>query len=1059
MSTSNHYHYLIFSLFFAVCMSLQAKAWGAEEIDYRFERMLPHLEQPWYFNSPYSVAVAADGSVWMADAGNNRIQHFTSDGSLLAGFGLFGQGAGEFFQPSGIAVAADGSVWVADTFNHRLQHFKQDGSFIAQFGSFGTGPGQFASPNGVTVANDGSVWIADSDNHRVQHVSGDGRFIAQFGGMGAGNGQFKQPRGIALASDGSVWVADTDNHRLQHFQADGKFIASVGKQGNGTDGFSFPYGVVSAADGSLWVADTSNNRIQHLNAQGGFIAQVGSWGNAAGQLWDVRGVALAPDGTIWAADAYNHRLQHFKADGGFIALFGSAGANAGQFKWPGDVAIAADQSVWVADSDNHRIQHFSADGRFIGQFGANGSGVGQLSSPHGLTVAVDGSVWVADTFNNRIQHFAADGRVLGQFGLPGSNDGQLKYPADIAIVNGNLWVADFGNHRLQRFKADGSFLSKYALGGTVDTSVIATDIITMRIAAGSDGSLWVADCLNDSVLQLDAAGNLLKQLGMAGSEPGQFLRPSGITVAADGSVWVADTWNNRLQQFKADGSFVAQFGSVGSGTDQFSSPNGVAVANDSSLWVVDTGNHRLQKFTPSAKTTIAHPYKAIILAGGGQVINQRTNNLWSGTWRVATKAYRALSLQGFKAHQEIAFLTADNTQIDLDNNRLADDLEPANKANLQRRITEWATDAKEVLIYLVDHGGPGRFQLNGSEILTGEELAGWVEQLEQKIPGKVTLIFDSCNSAGFFGSLAKPTRPRYLLASTKAEQFAVLSNDGLNSFSYTFWSEIMSGIKLQDAFKTARQAMSATRIDNAALEAQLDADADNNYTAADLATLGNYCLGQCITTAAGAPAIKPISPSTLTLAGNARQNFSINVQHLQNLLQVWALVQRPDDLAINPDQPLNFTKIPLSCAAPVNAQTQCTGSYDRFDVQGTYQLSFYAMDTNFEVSLPEILSLQQTKGDSISPVDYDYQQTTLALRDVIVAGQHFQALMYYQDGQFVLLPNSVKAISQFYNPPAEFDANSQILKIPLAKAFGQNYQATLKQQGDLHFSLQTAAPK
>ena len=51
-------------------------------------------------------------------------------------------------------------------------------------------------------------------------------------------------------------------------------------------------------------------------------------------------------------------------------------------------------------------------------------------------------------------------------------------------------------------------------------------------------------------------------------------------------------------------------------------------------------------------------------------------------------------------HKEIKFLTAGNTQIDLDQNEKFDDLEAATKENLRIAITEWASDAKDVVIYL-----------------------------------------------------------------------------------------------------------------------------------------------------------------------------------------------------------------------------------------------------------------------------------------------------------------------------------------------------------------------
>ena len=67
-----------------------------------------------------------------------------------------------------MAVAADGSVYVADRGNHRIQKFDADGVFVTKWGSSGTGNGQFNLPFGVAVAADGSVYVADRGNHRIQ---------------------------------------------------------------------------------------------------------------------------------------------------------------------------------------------------------------------------------------------------------------------------------------------------------------------------------------------------------------------------------------------------------------------------------------------------------------------------------------------------------------------------------------------------------------------------------------------------------------------------------------------------------------------------------------------------------------------------------------------------------------------------------------------------------------------------------------------------------------------------------------------------------------------------
>ena len=146
-------------------------------------------------------------------------QRFTSSGVFVGQWGNGGSGNGQLSHPWGVAVAADGTVYVADEWHDCVQLFSSTGAFLGKWGSRGSGDGQFEQPHGVAVAADGTVYVADTRNDRIQRFSSTGAFVGKWGGEGSGDGQFSYPHGVAVAADGTVYVADKDNCRIQAFGA------------------------------------------------------------------------------------------------------------------------------------------------------------------------------------------------------------------------------------------------------------------------------------------------------------------------------------------------------------------------------------------------------------------------------------------------------------------------------------------------------------------------------------------------------------------------------------------------------------------------------------------------------------------------------------------------------------------------------------------------------------------------------------------------------------------------------------------------------------------------
>lgn len=275
------------------------------------------------FQRPRGVAGAADGSIFVADTENNRIQHITSDGEVVASWGIFGDAAsgqalgGSFNQPWGIAVGPDQSVYVADTWNHRVQKFSPDGEFIRMWGYFGQAetPEAFWGPRDVEVDEEGRVFVTDTGNKRIVVFDSEGNYLTEFGEIGFEPGYFDEPVGIAVDNNGYVYVADTWNQRIQVFTEtpDGEFVFNrswdvIGWYGQSLD--NKPYLDVDG-DGNVYVTDPEGYRVLVFNADGELILYWGDYGTGDSEFGLTGGISVLTDNAILVTDAGNSRLMIF----------------------------------------------------------------------------------------------------------------------------------------------------------------------------------------------------------------------------------------------------------------------------------------------------------------------------------------------------------------------------------------------------------------------------------------------------------------------------------------------------------------------------------------------------------------------------------------------------------------------------------------------------------------------------------------------------------------------------------------------------------------------------
>lgn len=250
-------------------------------------------------SAPRGVAVAANGDVYIADTNNNRIRKITaSTGKITTVAGKDTDGssgddgpatAAELHGPFSVAVASDGSFYIADTWNQRIR--KVSGGIITTIAGTGTGGyndtsiahlAQVNYPFAVAVDSSNNVYVADTYNHLVRKIVGDtistvagnhtGTFVND--GIPATSAGVTAPTGIAFDASNNMYIADTGNYRIRRVTASNGYISTVaglgapGYAGENITATSSPitsaYGIGVDAAGNIFYSDESIHRVRRI---------------------------------------------------------------------------------------------------------------------------------------------------------------------------------------------------------------------------------------------------------------------------------------------------------------------------------------------------------------------------------------------------------------------------------------------------------------------------------------------------------------------------------------------------------------------------------------------------------------------------------------------------------------------------------------------------------------------------------------------------------------------------------------------------------------------------
>ena len=167
------------------------------------------------------VAWDRAGNIYVADGvavggGNARVAKFDKDGHFIKSWGARGSEPGQFNSLHGIALDAQGNVYVADAGNKRIQVFDGDGTFKTAIANVGT-------PYAVCITPGAHQYLYTSnsndpetlDNGEIYKLELDGRIVGKFGRAGKLPKEFGMVNSIDCRNENELYIGELTNWRVQ----------------------------------------------------------------------------------------------------------------------------------------------------------------------------------------------------------------------------------------------------------------------------------------------------------------------------------------------------------------------------------------------------------------------------------------------------------------------------------------------------------------------------------------------------------------------------------------------------------------------------------------------------------------------------------------------------------------------------------------------------------------------------------------------------------------------------------------------------------------------------
>jgi sugar lactone lactonase YvrE len=270
-------------------------------------------------------------------------------------WGEHGNAIGEFFQPTALATGTDGSVYVLDNQNTRVQKFTNTGAFVKAWGD--SVPPTF-SPllRGIAVSAD-RVYVSDLGTAYTYVYTTDGDFIGTWDFISMDSGMAIDPDGNVVLSGYQVlrrgFTVDLLGPYVWRLAPDGKILArwtmnviqiTVDRHGN-------IYGLATKykEDG------TPRGFVLKFSPTGTFITKFGTPDRIS--IYDA--IAVGSDEDVYVADRPDASIYRFAPNGVILASWSEFSPDESALQWPAGMAMDQDDDLFVTDFRLDRVVKWS----------------------------------------------------------------------------------------------------------------------------------------------------------------------------------------------------------------------------------------------------------------------------------------------------------------------------------------------------------------------------------------------------------------------------------------------------------------------------------------------------------------------------------------------------------------------------------------------------------------------------------------------------------------------------------------------------------------------------